>query len=100
MACNIYHRPAASGGAFDMARGRARPKTPSFYFGCTDSAQATTKVDCIWPAKDRKTTVTPRDQTPPAGQSATPDYVGVYIRAEHGYVTGILGRRSRSPTPA
>ena len=72
----------------------------AFYFGCTDSAQATTKVDCFWKAKDRKTTVTPRDQTPPAGQSATPDYVGIYIRAKHGYVTGIMGRRSRSPMPA
>ena len=104
-ACNIYHRPAADGGAFDMARGRAT-EDPEFYFGCTDSAQATTKVDCFWKARDRKTTVTPRNQTPPAGQSATPDYLGVYIRAEHKYITGIIGvdahdhRRQREPPRA
>ena len=74
-----------------MARGRAT-EDPEFYFGCTNSAQATTKVDCFWKAKDRKTTVTPRNQTPPPGQSATPDYLGVYIRAEHSYITGIMGK--------
>jgi len=89
-ACNIYHRPDAPGGAFDMATGEAA-NPADFYFGCTDSAQATTKVDCFWKAKDRKTTVTPRGQTPPAGQTASPDYVGIYIRAEHDYVTGVLG---------
>ena len=69
--------------------GRGQPA--AFYFGCTDSAQATTKVDCFWKAKDRKTTVTPRNQTPRLASRPSPDYVGVYIRAEHAYVTGIMG---------
>jgi hypothetical protein len=86
VACNIYHRPQAPGGAFDMATGRAA-NPPAFYFGCTDSAQASTKVDCFWQATDRNTTVTPRGVTP----VETPDYVGIYIRAEHDYITGVLG---------
>ena len=90
MACNIYHRPQADDGAFDQATGQA-PQPASFYFGCTNSSQAGTKVDCNWMARDRKTTVTPRGQTPPAGQSPSPDYVGIYIRAEHSYITGVLG---------
>jgi hypothetical protein len=90
VACNIYHRPQAPGGAFDMATGRAS-NPPAFYFGCTDIAQSSTKVDCFWQAKDRKTTVTPRGETPPPGESASPDYVGIYVRAEHDYITGVLG---------
>lgn len=87
-ACNIYHRAADPGGAFDMATGDAA-NPPDFYFGCTGASdpQAGNKVDCRWPAKNRKTTVTPRGVNP----LVPPDYVGVYIRAEHGYVTGILG---------
>jgi len=91
-ACNIYHRPAAPGGAFDMATGQAA-NPASFYFGCagTTDPLAGNKVDCRWPAKNRKTTIAPRGVTPPAGDTGQPDYVGVYIRAEHGYVTGVLG---------
>jgi hypothetical protein len=89
-ACNIYHRPQATGGAFDMATGQAS-NPASFYFGCTDSSQAATKLDCFWKAKDRKVTVTPRGVTPPPGESRSPDYVGIYIRAEHAHITGMLG---------
>lgn len=87
-ACNIYHRPQAPGGAFDMATGAAA-QPPAFYFGCSGSGdpQAANKVDCRWPAKNRRTTITPRHASP----SENPDYVGVYIRAEHAYVTGVLG---------
>jgi hypothetical protein len=93
VACNIYHRPQAAGGAFDMAQGKAaNPAT--FYFGCSGSSDpaAGHKLDCNWPGRDRKATVTPRGSTPPVGQSATPDYVGIYVRSEHNYVTGVLGR--------
>jgi hypothetical protein len=87
-ACNIYHRPQATGGAFDMATGRAA-QPAAFYFGCTGSSDtlAGNKVDCNWPGKNRKTTITPRGAIP----SVPPDYVGVYVRLEHGYVTGVLG---------
>jgi hypothetical protein len=87
-ACNIYHRPQAPGGAFDMATGAAA-QPPAFYFGCSGSGdpQAANKVDCNWPAKNRKTTVTPRSAVP----AENPDYLGVYLRAEHAYLTGVLG---------
>jgi hypothetical protein len=91
-ACNVYHRPADPGGAFDMATGQAA-QPASFYFGCTGQFDPlwSNKVDCQWPAKNRKTTVTPRGSAPPAGETGLPDYVGVYIRAQHDYVTGVLG---------
>lgn len=86
--CNIYFLPAATGGAFDMARGRAA-QPPDFYFGCSGASdpQASHKVDCFWPGKDRKVTNSPRGATP----VQRPDFVGVYVRAEHTYYTGILG---------
>ena len=91
-ACNVYHRPADPGGAFDMATGEAA-QVPNYYFGCTGPTDPlwSNKVDCLWPSKNRKTTITPRGEAPPAGQTGQPDYVGVYIRAQHGYVTGVLG---------
>lgn len=87
-ACNIYHRPADPGGAFDMATGDAA-QPPEFYFGCTGASDplAANKVDCRWAAKNRKTTISPRGVTP----VVQPDYVGIYIRAQHSYVTGVLG---------
>ena len=91
-ACNIYHRPADTGGAFDMATGDAA-NPPAFYFGCSGPSDtaAANKLDCNWPGRNRKATVTPRGATPPPGQTRTPDYLGVYIKAEHDYVTGVLG---------
>jgi TadE-like protein len=88
-ACNIYHRPAAPGGAFDMATGNAA-QPPAFYFGCSGANNAN-KVDCNWQGKNRRTTITPRCQTSPCPTPQQPDYVGVYIKAEHEYVTGVLG---------
>ena len=50
------------------------------------------KVDCNWPAKDRKTTVTPRGPDAAGGSvGRRPTTSAIYIRAEHGYVTGVLG---------
>ncbi len=91
-ACNIYHRPADPGGAFDMATGDAA-NPPAFYFGCTGGSDplAGNKVDCNWPGKNRKTTITPRCFVSPCPTPIQPDYVGVYIKAEHVYITGVLG---------
>ncbi len=91
-ACNIYHRPSAAGGAFDMAQGDLG-NPPDYYFGCTGPSDpdASHKVDCNWPARNRKTTIVPRGTPPPVGTTGKPDYIGIYIRAEHNYITGILG---------
>lgn len=88
-ACNVYIRPGAPGGAFQMARGElAHP--PSYYFGCTGAADpdAAHKVDCKWPAMNRKAVTTPRSVSPPQ----TPDLLGVYVKATHENVTGFFGR--------
>jgi hypothetical protein len=87
-ACNIYVRPAMPGGAFDMASGRlAQPS--SYYFGCTGTSdpEASHKVDCLWPPFNRQVKSTPRSVSP----AKAPDLLGIYIRVEHGYVTGMFG---------
>lgn len=86
--CNIYFRPQASGGAFDMAAGRAT-QPASYYFGCSGLAdpQLPQKVDCNWPGQDRKVTNSPRGALP----VLKTDYAGVYVKAAHQYYTGILG---------
>ena len=86
-ACNVYVRPRAPGGAFDMAMGLAA-QPASYYFGCTGPSDpaASHKVDCNWAPKDRKVKISPRG-TP----VIKPDYLGVYIRAKHPYITGVLG---------
>lgn len=93
--CNVYQRPAATGGAFDMAAGRAA-QPPDYYFGCTGPAdpQRGHKVDCNWPGFDRDVYKSPRGIGPtascPSG-NCIPDYLGVYIRLKHDTVTGIIG---------
>jgi hypothetical protein len=91
-ACNVYHRPADPGGAFDMATGRAA-EPPEYYFGCSgpDDDEAGHKVDCNWPGRNRRTSLTPRGEAPPQGETGRPDYLGVHLRASHSYVTGVLG---------
>ncbi len=89
-ACNVYVRPTAPGGAFDMARGlAAQPAT--YYFGCTGSGDpaGSHKLDCNWSPKDRKVGVSPRGT--PLAEQLRPDHLGVHIRATHTYLTGILG---------
>ena len=88
-ACNVYHRPGDPGGAFDMATGEAA-QPAAFYFGC-GSTPDPNKVDCNWPGRARKTMLTPRGDAPPVGETGQPDYLGVYIRLTHSYVTGVLG---------
>jgi TadE-like protein len=89
-ACNVYRRPNDAGGAFQMATGGILPQPPDYYFGCTDLSDpaAAHKVDCNWPGKNRVITTTARGYT---GTPHSPDYLGVYIKADHRYITGILG---------
>lgn len=80
-ACNVYVRPDAPGGAFDMATGRA-PEAPEHYFGCEGSSDpdADHKVDCHWPGKNRRAVTTPRES---AGPVVPPDFVGVHVSVHH-----------------
>ena len=90
-ACNVYVDPDAANGAFDMALGEATNPDPNFYFGCTSpsSPDASHMVDCNWSPKNRKVVISPRGT--PAATALKPDHLGVYIKASHEYVTGILG---------
>jgi hypothetical protein len=90
-ACNIYMLPEAADGAFDMALGRATNPDPNFYFGCTGPSGPghDHKLDCNWSPKNRKVQVSPRGTDP--ADALKPDFLGVYIKATHEYVTGILG---------
>lgn len=88
--CNIYYWPARPGGGFAMADpsttdGASQP--PEYYFGCTATNQVG-KVDCNWRPGERKVLKSPR-----GGAGTLPDYFGVYVRAEHKWVTGILGEK-------
>lgn len=90
-ACNIYFRPDAPGGAFDMASDRLAPARPAtYFFGCSDGTPAgerVHKVDCSFPGSSRKVEQSPRG----ASTLLRPDFVGVHIRATHRYYTGVLG---------
>jgi hypothetical protein len=83
-ACNVYLRPAAPGGAFAKATGNAA-QPPSWYFGCQGDAdpEASHKLDCRWPAKDRRTATSSRE----AGTPLPPDFVGVHVVVEHQVTT-------------
>jgi hypothetical protein len=88
-ACNVYVAPAAVGGAFATAGGSAA-QPAAYYFGCqglTDPA-AGHKVDCNWPAKNRRVLTSPRTTS---GVARPTDFVGVYVRVRHSYYTGIFG---------
>ena len=91
-------RPPAAPSTWRPA-GRANP--PAYYFGCTGASRpaGATRSTATGPGRNRKVTISPRGRH--AGRRTAPDYVGVYIRAEHSYVTGHPRRaRSRSPTAA
>ncbi len=87
-ACNVYVRPDAPGGAFQMATGEA-PNPPSHYFGCEGETdpQAAHKVDCRWPGKVRRAVTTPRAT---AGPVVPPDFVGVHVQVDHQLHSGLL----------
>lgn len=86
--CNLYYWPAEPGGAFAMADpdttdGASLP--PETYFGCASDGEPM-KVDCNWRPGERRVLKSPR-----GGAGTLPDYFGVYVRAKHSTVTGILG---------
>lgn len=72
-ACNVYIRPRAVGGAFTRAT-----TNPSASFGCmgpNDPLKAQ-KLDCMWPAANRRAVTSPRDFL---GTAAPTDYIGVHV---------------------
>jgi hypothetical protein len=86
-ACNVYLNPDRPGGALDMATGRAA-HPPSYYFGCQGATDpdASHKVDCRWPAKDRRTVQSPRGAS---GATVSPDLLGIRIVVEHRFPIGL-----------
>jgi hypothetical protein len=93
-ACNVYVLPQDPGGAFDMATGQL-PNDPDYYFGCSGASDpnAGQKVDCRWPAQNRRTLISPRVLPTGVSESSRlrPDYLGITVRVEHTYLSGILG---------
>ena len=93
-ACNIYILPQNPGGAFEMANGDL-PNDPDYYFGCSGPSDggAGHKVDCRWPAQNRRTVISPRVMPGglPESSRLRPDYLGITVRVEHHYLSGILG---------
>jgi hypothetical protein len=86
-ACNVYLNPDLPGGALDMATGRAAHPA-SHYFGCqgADDPTASQRVDCRWPAKDRRTVQSPRGTV---GTSVSPDLLGIRIVVQHRLPVGL-----------
>lgn len=88
--CNVYNKPEAPGGAFQLARGPLYKR----YFGCPtapDDGFNYQRLDCKWPAQTRKVTQG-LPGTTAGNANVVPDYVGVYIRAKHNYYTGLFGK--------
>jgi hypothetical protein len=53
-------------------------------FGCTGPPGPTTKIDNAWCPTGRKTAL--------GGANGPPDYVGVYVEAQHANLTGMFGK--------
>jgi hypothetical protein len=87
-ACNVYIRPGAIGGVFATLQG----PDPGASFGCEGMGdpEASDKLDCAWPGKNRRVLTTPRNA---AGTPEPSDFVGVYLRVKHGWYTGLFGRQ-------
>jgi hypothetical protein len=86
-ACNVYVRPAVTGGAFDIAMGLT-PEPPEAWFGCEGPMDPTAdqKLDCNWPGKNRRAITTPRGSS---GPIVGPDFIGVHLQVDH-HVTDIV----------
>jgi hypothetical protein len=52
-------------------------------FGCVGPPGPTTKIDSYWCPTTRKTAL--------GGSNGPPDYIGVYVEAEHKNLTGVVG---------
>lgn len=86
--CNVYARPQAPvTGAFAVASDQDAMDS----FGCTDMSQAGSRLDCNWQPWTRRTFISPRCRTSPCPPRVEPDLIGVHIRLEYRYLTGLLG---------
>ena len=92
-ACNIYILPQNPGGAFEWPTATCRTD-PDYYFGCSGPSDggAGHKVDCRWPAQNRRRS-SPRGSCPAGCRvvSPPPRLPGDHVRVEHHYLSGILG---------
>ena len=79
-------RPAARSTWPPAGRPSPRPTTSAAPARRTRGGR--TRSTASWPAKNRKARSRPAAPLP---ADADPDYLGVYIQAQHEYVTGILG---------
>jgi hypothetical protein len=73
-----------------MATGKAtQPAT--YYFGCAGSTDplSSQKVDCKWPAVNRRVKTTPRSAT----TQIPPDFVGIYIKVKHMYYSRVIAKQ-------
>ena len=85
-ACNIYLRPDAPGGVFeDLDLPLA-----DLPFGCTGPLDpvADERVDCNWPAQNRRVAATPRNVI---GPSIPTDFLGVHVQFHHERLVGLFG---------
>ena len=87
-ACNVYVRPRAAGGAFELAHGQGA-QDPAWYFGCQGPSdpEAPHKLDCSWPGKNRRVVTSPRDFL---GTAAPTDFVGIHVQVSHTMHTPLL----------
>jgi hypothetical protein len=88
-ACNVYVRPGASGGAFE----RLEEPVATLPFGCAGAAdpRADDKLDCAWPAQNRRVLTTPRTVFGPAIPT---DFIGVHVQLRHDHLVQLIGRSS------
>lgn len=85
-ACNVYLRPSAPGGVFEDLD----LPTEDLPFGCTGASDplAASRVDCNWPAQNRRVIAAPRTVVGPAIPT---DFVGVYVQYRHTRLVAMFG---------
>lgn len=88
-ACNLYLRPGAPTGIFHYLD----LPVAELPFGCSGAADplAGSRVDCSWPAQNRRVTSTPRTVSGPAIPT---DFVGVHVQFRHQRLVGLFGSTS------
>jgi hypothetical protein len=86
-ACNIYLRPGAPTGVFQ----KLDLPVAELPFGCAGSADplAASRVDCRWPAQNRRVVATPRTVL---GPGIPTDFVGVFVQYRHQRLVGLFGQ--------
>lgn len=88
-ACNVYLRPGAPGGAFE----RLDLPVADLPFGCSGPAdpRSDEKLDCSWPAQNRRVVTTPRTVF---GPSIPTDFLGVHVQFRHQHLVRLFGTSS------